>query len=86
MTGVSFMLPFAAADPIRVIPSIMTGSAVTGALSMLFGVGLRAPHGGIFVLPIPNVVSNIGLYALAIVAGTIVTALMLRVVKPKLEE
>jgi PTS system fructose-specific IIC component len=53
---------------------------------MLFGVGLRAPHGGIFVLPIPNVVSNLGFYALAIIAGTIVTALMLRIVKPKLEE
>lgn len=87
--GISFItegvIPFAAADPIRVIPSIMTGSAVTGALSMLFGVGLRAPHGGIFVLPIPNVVSNIGFYALAIAAGTIVTALMLRLLKPKLK-
>lgn len=87
--GISFItegaIPFAAADPIRVIPSIMTGSAVTGALSMLFGAGLRAPHGGIFVLPIPGVVTNLGLYALAIVAGTIVTALMLRITKPKLK-
>jgi PTS system fructose-specific IIC component len=64
----------------------MTGSAVTGALSMLFGVGLKAPHGGIFVLPIPNVVTNLGLYVLAIVAGTVITAFMLRVLKPKLEE
>jgi len=88
--GISFItegaIPFAAADPIRVIPSIMTGSAVTGALSMLFGVGLKAPHGGIFVLPIPNVVTNLGFYALAITAGTVVTAFMLRILKPKLEE
>jgi len=88
--GISFItegaIPFAAADPIRVIPSIMTGSAVTGALSMLFGVGLKAPHGGIFVLPIPNVVTNLGFYALSIIAGTIVTALMLRILKPKLAE
>ena len=52
--GISFItegaIPFAAADPLRVIPSIMAGSAVTGALSELFGVSLRAPHGGIFVL------------------------------------
>jgi len=88
--GISFItegaIPFAAADPIRVIPSIMTGSAITGALSMLFGVGLRAPHGGIFVLPIPNVVTNLGFYALAIIAGTIVTTFMLRILKPKLAE
>jgi PTS system fructose-specific IIC component len=88
--GISFItegaIPFAAADPIRVIPSIMTGSAVTGALSMLFGVGLKAPHGGIFVLPIPNVVTNLGFYALAIIAGTLVTAIMLRLLKPKLAE
>lgn len=86
--GISFItegaIPFAAADPFRVIPSTMTGSAVTGALSMLFGVGLKAPHGGIFVLPIPNVVTNLGFYALAIIVGTIVTALMLRILKPKL--
>jgi PTS system fructose-specific IIC component len=88
--GISFItegaIPFAAADPIRVIPSIMTGSAITGALSMLFGVGLRAPHGGIFVLPIPNVVTNLGFYALAIIAGTLVTTFMLRLLKPKLGE
>ncbi|MGM0499330.1 MAG: PTS fructose transporter subunit IIC [Bacillota bacterium] len=88
--GISFItegaIPFAAADPIRVIPSIMTGSAITGALSMLFGVGLKAPHGGIFVLPIPNVVTNLGFYALAIIAGTVVTAFMLRVLKPKLDK
>ena len=88
--GISFItegaIPFAAADPIRVIPSIMTGSAITGALSMLFGVGLKAPHGGIFVLPIPNVVTNLGFYAIAIIVGTIVTTSMLRLLKPKLAE
>ena len=60
--GISFItegvIPFAATDPFRVIPSIMAGSAVTGALSMLFGATLRAPHGGVFVLLIPNVVGH----------------------------
>lgn len=88
--GISFItegaIPFAAADPFRVIPSIMTGSAVTGALSMIFGSTLKAPHGGIFVLPIPNVVGNLGGYVIAILAGMIVTALMLRILKPKLNE
>lgn len=83
--GISFItegaIPFAAGDPFRVIPSIMVGSALTGALSMLFGATLRAPHGGIFVLPIPNAVGHLALYALAIVAGTIVTAIMLNILK-----
>jgi PTS system fructose-specific IIC component len=75
--GISFItegaIPFAARDPLRVIPSIMIGSAVTGALSMLFNAQLRVPHGGIFVLPIPNAVTNLGLYVVAIVVGTLVT-------------
>jgi PTS system fructose-specific IIC component len=83
--GISFItegaIPFAAGDPFRVIPSIMVGSALTGALSMLFGATLRAPHGGIFVLPIPNAVGHLALYALAIVAGTVVTAIMLNILK-----
>lgn len=83
--GISFItegaIPFAASDPFRVIPSIMIGSALTGALSMLFGVTLRAPHGGIFVLPIPNAVSHLALYAAAIAAGTVVTAVVLNVLK-----
>ncbi|WP_166246517.1 fructose-specific PTS transporter subunit EIIC [Paenibacillus turpanensis] len=83
--GISFItegaIPFAASDPFRVIPSIVAGSAVTGALSMLFGATLRAPHGGIFVLPIPNAVSNVGMYAVAIIAGTVVTALLLAILK-----
>jgi len=83
--GISFItegaIPFAAADPLRVIPAIMTGSAVTGALSMLFGATLRAPHGGIFVLPIPHAVGNLGLYIVAIIVGTVVTALLVNLLK-----
>lgn len=83
--GISFItegaIPFAAADPLRVIPSIITGSAVAGALSMFFGATLRAPHGGIFVLPIPNAVGNLLMYALAIIIGTIVTALLVNTLK-----
>ncbi|MCB0194081.1 MAG: PTS fructose-like transporter subunit IIB [Anaerolineae bacterium] len=74
-------IPFAAKDPFRVIPSIMVGSAVTGALSMLFGCTLRVPHGGIFVLPIPNAVSNLPMYIVAILIGTLVTAAMLFLLK-----
>ena len=73
--GASFItegaIPFAAADPLRVIPSAMAGGAVTGALSMLFECTLRAPHGGIFVIPL---IGNPFLYLLAIVAGTGVSA------------
>lgn len=88
--GISFItegaIPFAAGDPFRVIPSIMVGSAVTGALSMAFGATLRAPHGGIFVLPIPNAVGHLGLYALSIVIGTVVTAVMLSLLKKPVEQ
>jgi len=85
--GVSFItegaIPFAAADPLRVIPSIIAGSAVTGALSMFFRCTLRAPHGGIFVLPIPNAVGNLGFYIIAIIAGTLVTAALVSTLKPR---
>ncbi|NGM18866.1 PTS transporter subunit EIIC [Roseomonas stagni] len=74
-------IPFAAKDPLRVIPSLVVGSAVAGALSMMVGAELRVPHGGIFVLPIPNAVSHLLGYVVALVAGTVVTALMLRVFK-----
>ncbi|MFM7426090.1 MAG: PTS fructose-like transporter subunit IIB [Elainella sp.] len=77
--GISFItegaIPFAAKDPLRVLPACIIGSAVTGALSMLFGCTLRAPHGGIFVLAIPNAIGNGGLYVVAIAVGTLVTAL-----------
>jgi PTS system fructose-specific IIC component len=79
-------IPFAAKDPLRVIPSIMFGSAVTGALSMWFGCELRAPHGGVFVLAIPNAVQPVGLYLVSIVAGTLATTLALVVLKRPLPE
>lgn len=85
--GASFItegaIPFAAADPLRVIPSMMVGSAVAGALSMLFGATLAVPHGGIFVLPIPNAVGNLPMYILAIVVGSAVGGLMLTALKKK---
>jgi PTS system fructose-specific IIC component len=78
--GISFItegaIPFAANDPLRILPACIAGSAVTGALSMAFGCTLRAPHGGVFVLAIPNAVENVGLYIVAIAAGTLVTALV----------
>src|SRR5712692_1760239 len=74
-------IPFAAEDPFRVIPSLMIGSAVTGALSALFVIGLNVPHGGVFVLPIPNVVTNLPQYLLAIAIGTVVTAGALFILK-----
>lgn len=85
--GLSFItegaIPFAARDPLRVIPALMIGSALTGALSMAMGAGLHVPHGGVFVLWIPNAVDNLGMYLISIVAGTLVTALLLRVLKKK---
>jgi len=79
--GIAFItegaIPFAAKDPLRVIPALMLGSAVAGALSMVLGCELRVPHGGVFVLPIPNAVTNLGAYLMAIVAGTLVSAVAL---------
>lgn len=81
LLGISFItegaIPFAAKDPLRVIPALMLGSAVAGALSMVLGCELRVPHGGVFVLPIPNAVTNLGAYLMAIAAGTVVSALAL---------
>ncbi|WP_110686122.1 PTS fructose-like transporter subunit IIB [Salinicola aestuarinus] len=68
-------IPFAAKDPLRVIPVAMIGGAVTGALSMGFGVQLMAPHGGLFVLLIPNAVNMALLYLVAIAAGSLITGL-----------
>lgn len=85
--GISFItegaIPFAAADPLRVIPSIMIGSGITGMLSMLFDCTLKVPHGGIFVLAIPGVVGNLGMYIVSIVVGTVVSAVLLSVLKKK---
>jgi len=75
LLGASFItegaIPFAAADPLRVIPACMLGSGLTGGLVMLFGNTLRAPHGGIWVTPL---IGNPLLYLLAIAIGTVVTA------------
>ena len=80
--GLSFItegaIPFAAADPLRVIPSCVIGSATAGALSMFFGCALRAPHGGIFVLP---VISNPLGYFIALVAGSVIGMVVLAILK-----
>jgi PTS system fructose-specific IIC component len=76
--GISFVtegaIPFAAKDPMRVIPCLVAGSAVTGAIALAANVRLMVPHGGVFVLMIPNAVTHLGYYVLAILAGTLVTA------------
>ncbi|WNB91664.1 fructose-specific PTS transporter subunit EIIC [Bacillus sp. NEB1478] len=86
--GASFItegaIPFAAADPARVIPSAIVGSAIAGALSMVFGIGLPAPHGGAFVIPIVN--GNPLLYVAAIAIGSIVTAAMAGLMKKEIKE
>lgn len=74
-------IPYAARDPLRTIPALMLGSAVAGAISMLAGVELKVPHGGIFVAPIPNAVTHVAMYAVALAAGVAVTAIALRVFK-----
>ncbi|MEV6959323.1 fructose-specific PTS transporter subunit EIIC [Streptomyces sp. NPDC051207] len=80
--GASFIsegaIPFAAADPLRVIPASMAGGAVTGALSMTFDATLRAPHGGIFVVPL---IGNPFLYLIAIAAGVCVTTALVVLLK-----
>ena len=74
-------IPFAASDPLHVLPACILGSGVAGALSMGFKCTLMAPHGGIFVFP---VVGNALMYLLALVVGTVVGALMLGVLKKKI--
>ncbi|MBY0096747.1 PTS fructose transporter subunit IIABC [Mesobacillus maritimus] len=86
--GLSFItegaIPYAAADPLRVIPSSVAGAAVAGGLTMMFDISLRAPHGGLFVVPL--VEGNWLMYLLAIVAGAIVTAIMLGILKKPVEK
>ncbi len=74
-------IPFAAKDPLRVIPASIAGGALTGALSMAFGAKLLAPHGGLFVLLIPNAINHALLYLVAILAGSLVTGLIYAVIK-----
>ncbi|MBC3364436.1 PTS fructose-like transporter subunit IIB [Pseudomonas sp. SWRI154] len=74
-------IPFAAKDPLRVIPASIAGGALTGALSMYFGCKLMAPHGGLFVMLIPNAINHALLYLLAIVAGSLVTAVAYALLK-----
>ena len=85
--GLSFItegaIPFAAADPIHVIPACIVGSGIAGALSMAFGCGLRAPHGGIFVLP---TISNPIMYFVALLIGSVVGALLIGVLKKLLDK
>jgi PTS system fructose-specific IIC component len=85
--GLSFItegaIPFAAADPLRVLPSCIIGSATAGALSMLFGCTLRAPHGGIFVFA---VVQNWPMYLLSLAIGSVIGCILLAVLKKPLQE
>ena len=76
-------IPYAAADPLHVLPSCIIGSGLAGALSMAFGCTLMAPHGGIFVVP---VMGNAVMYLLALVIGTVVSAVLLGVLKKKVTE
>jgi len=74
-------IPFAAKDPLRVIPASIAGGALTGALSMYFGCKLMAPHGGLFVMLIPNAINHALLYLLAIVAGSLLTGVTYALLK-----
>ncbi len=76
-------IPFAAADPLHVIPSLMVGSGVAGALSMAFKCTLMAPHGGIFVFP---VVGNVAMYLVALLVGSAVSCFLLGVLKKNVEQ
>ena len=85
--GLSFItegaIPFAAADPLHVIPACVIGSGLAGALSMAFGCGLRAPHGGIFVLP---TIINPLMYLVALIVGSVVGAILLAILKKPLNK
>lgn len=74
-------IPFAARDPLRMIPAFIGGSALAGALSMALGAQLRVPHGGVFVLPIPGAVTHLGLYSLSIMVGTLLSAVLIGLLK-----
>lgn len=82
--GLSFIsegaIPFAASDPLRVIPACVVGSAVAGALSMAFGCTLMAPHGGIFVVP---TIGNPVMYLIALLIGSVISCVLLGLLKKK---
>ncbi|NQX00793.1 PTS fructose transporter subunit IIBC, partial [bacterium] len=86
--GISFItegaIPYAASDPLRVIPATVAGAAVAGGISLALGCKLLVPHGGIFVLAIPNAINHALGYLLAIVAGTLVTTAVLFFLKKPL--
>lgn len=77
-------IPFAAKDPSRVLPSCIIGGAVTGGLVGLMNMTLAAPHGGVFVLLIPNAINKPLLYLVAIAVGSVITGVMYAVMKPKM--
>ena len=85
--GLSFItegaIPFAASDPLRIIPSCAVGAAVAGGLSMFFGCTLRAPHGGIFVIP---TIGNPGGYLAAVLVGSVIGCVILGLLKKELSE
>lgn len=74
-------IPFAARDPMRVLPVCILGGALTGGLSMLVGAKLMAPHGGLFVLAIPGAITSVGSYLLAIIAGSVVAGVLYAIIK-----
>ena len=85
--GLSFIsegaIPFAASDPLHVLPALIVGSGVAGAISMAFNCTLMAPHGGIFVFP---VVGNTMMYVVSLVVGTIISAVLLGILKKDVKE
>jgi len=87
LLGFSFIsegaIPFAAADPVRIIASSVVGSSICGALAMAFGLGIRAPHGGIWVLPIMGSFSQILLFLVALAVGVVVMAALVITLKSR---
>ncbi|WP_186645755.1 fructose-specific PTS transporter subunit EIIC [Fluviispira vulneris] len=85
LLGISFItegaIPYAAKDPLRVIPIFVIGSAIAGALAMYFKIEIKVPHGGIFILPIPNAVVHISGFIFALTVGTAITAILLGIIK-----
>src|SRR5699024_5671040 len=87
--GLSFItegaIPFAVADPIRVLFSVTIGASVTGGLSMLFGSGIAVPHGGFFIFFIPGATSGVLMYILSLIIGVVISALLVTFLKKPVE-